>query len=211
MSNLLVLLICFGAGVMLRKCDRVPDNAHQAVNAFIIHVALPAVTLVQLHQVRLDTDLAISVAMPYLLFGLAALLFVALGRLFALSKATVGGLLLTAGLGNTSFVGLPMIEAFFGAEHMAVGIFRSNQLALACGLAFKLLVGPLIVLGAYYLWYGTHETAVRVEAAMPPMIGGAIVAGQYGLNPPLLTLMVGIGIPLSFITLPLWWLGLNSL
>jgi predicted permease len=42
---------------------------------------------------------------------------------------------------------------------------------------------------------------------MPPMIGASIVAMEHELDPPLLTLMVGIGIPLGFLTLPVWfWL-----
>jgi hypothetical protein len=36
------------------------------------------------------------------------------------------------------------------------------------------------------------------EAAMGPQIGGAIVGIQHGLNPPLITMMVGLGITLSF-------------
>jgi predicted permease len=43
------------------------------------------------------------------------------------------------------------------------------------------------------------------EAAMGPMIGASIVAMDYELDPPLVTLMVGIGIPVSFLTLPAWW------
>jgi malate permease and related proteins len=34
------------------------------------------------------------------------------------------------------------------------------------------------------------------EAAMGPMIGGSIVAMDHDLDPPLLTLVVGVGIPL---------------
>jgi hypothetical protein len=34
---------------------------------------------------------------------------------------------------------------------------------------------------------------------------------QYGLNPTLITLMVGIGVALSFVTLPVWYLGLAAL
>ena len=43
------------------------------------------------------------------------------------------------------------------------------------------------------------------EAAMGPMIGASIVAMDHELDPPLVTLMVGIGIPLSFLTVPAWW------
>ena len=43
------------------------------------------------------------------------------------------------------------------------------------------------------------------EAAMGPMIGASIVAMDHELDPPLLTLMVGVGIPLLFLTIPVWW------
>jgi predicted permease len=49
------------------------------------------------------------------------------------------------------------------------------------------------------------------EAAMPPQIGAAIVAMERDLDPQLVTLMVGIGIPLSFLTLPMWRYGLSLL
>ena len=49
------------------------------------------------------------------------------------------------------------------------------------------------------------------EAAMAPMIGASIVAMDHELDPPLLTLMVGVGIPLSFLTLPAWWYLLGLL
>jgi len=51
-----------------------------------------------------------------------------------------------------------------------------------------------------------HVLSVTVfEAAMGPMIGASIVAIDHELDPPLLTLMVSVGIPLSFLTLPAWW------
>ena len=61
------------------------------------------------------------------------------------------------------------------------------------------------------LSHGGAVTRVTLfEAAMGPQIGGAIVAMQYGLNAPLITLMVGVGITLSFLTLPLWYMALRS-
>jgi predicted permease len=79
---------------------------------------------------------------------------------------------------------------------------------LTAGLGFKLLLGPAVVaalfLGVFGLSGRVGEVAV-FEAAMGPMIGGSVVAIQHGLNPRLVTLMVGIGIPLSLATAAGWW------
>jgi predicted permease len=40
---------------------------------------------------------------------------------------------------------------------------------------------------------------------MAPRIGASIVAQEHKLDPALVTLTVGVGIPLSFMTLPIWW------
>jgi predicted permease len=45
---------------------------------------------------------------------------------------------------------------------------------------------------------------------MAPMIGASIVAQEHKLDPQLITLMVGIGIALSFLTLPVWWYALQG-
>ena len=44
-----------------------------------------------------------------------------------------------------------------------------------------------------------------LEAGMAPMITGTILASNYGLKPKLSSMMVGIGIPLSFVTLAFWY------
>jgi len=85
---------------------------------------------------------------------------------------------------------------------------------LSVGLVFKLVLGPLLIMAALVKGFGLSGPTTQVtifEAAMAPQIGGAIVAMEHKLNPPLVTLMVGIGIPLSFLTLPLWWHALRGL
>jgi predicted permease len=44
-----------------------------------------------------------------------------------------------------------------------------------------------------------------MEAAMAPMITGSIIAITHDLEPKLASLLVGIGIPLSFFTLGIWY------
>jgi predicted permease len=298
MTNLVMLFVCLAAGMLLRVTNRLPDNAHTTINGFIINVALPALILAKIHNLHLSTALVWPVLMPWILFALGTVLFVALARLLRLSKLTTGALILTAGLGNTSFVGLPMIQAFYGPGQLATGILidqlgtylvlstagitvaclfssstappreialriakfpplialaialatnalpdpawltglfgrlgdtlaplalvsvgfqlkfkslRGCVMPLSLGLIFKLLFGPAIIALLYLgvLARGGEMTQVTLfEAAMGPQIGGAVVAMQYGFDPALITLMVGIGITLSFLTLPLWYLVL---
>jgi predicted permease len=295
MQNIILLLLCLAIGIALRRFDRVPDNAHTTLNVFIIYVAFPALILSQVHGLHLDATLLVSVLMPWAMFAIGGSFFWAMARYFKLPSTTIGALTLTGGLANTSFIGLPMIEAFYGRSGIATGIlidtlgsylvlstlgitiaciyssgtasardvairvvtfppliavavamalmyisypewlsgvlarlggtlaplalvsvglqlrldaWRGNRMPLAVGLGYKLIAAPAFF-GALYLGgLGLHDGNMRVtvlESAMGPMIGGSIVASQYGLNPPLVTLMVGVGTLLAFITTTGWW------
>jgi predicted permease len=300
MSNIILLFLCMLIGITLRRYGRVPENAHAAINGFLINVSLPALTLLQIHSIKLQSTLAYAIAMPWLLFTIAVLFFWGAARILRFTPATTGGLILVAGLGNTSFVGLPMIETFYGANGMPIGILidqlgtylvlstlgiavaalfssgtasgagvlkriytfppfialfasllllpveypdwlvavlrrlgdtlaplalvsvglqlRLDQLSgikvpLSIGIAFKLLVGPALVMLVYVGLLRAAGNVVQItlfESAMGPMIGASIVAIQHGLNPPLITLLVGLGITASFLSLPLWWYVLQG-
>jgi malate permease and related proteins len=300
MPNLALLIVCFLLGIAMRRLGRFPDNTPSVLNGFIIHVSLPALTLFYVHELPLDRSLAYPTAMPWALFGLGFLFFLATGRLARWPRATVGGLILTGSLANTSFLGLPMIETFYGPGYLGLGILidqlgtymvlstlgilaavaysagdaspaaiakkillfppfqavllalvlkpidypevvevvlaklgatlaplalvsvgyqlrlaevRGRAPALATGLAFQLVIGPAMLLALFVGGLGAGGTIVQVaifEAAMAPQIGASIVAMEHKLDPPLVTLMVGIGIPLSFLTLPAWWYVLQG-
>jgi malate permease and related proteins len=82
---------------------------------------------------------------------------------------------------------------------------RGKATALATGLFFRLVLAPALILLLFAGLFGAEGQTMRVtvfEAAMPPMIGASIVAMDHELDPPLLTLMISVGIPLSFLTLP---------
>jgi predicted permease len=79
---------------------------------------------------------------------------------------------------------------------------------LVTGLAYKLIIAPLIILYAasYLLKLSGIVIAVSIiETAMPPMIMGSVLAVKFDLNPKLANLVVGIGIPVSAITLAFWY------
>jgi hypothetical protein len=170
MANFLVLVTCLVAGWALRTGGRVGDNAHQPLNAAIIHLALPAVTLRTLHGFEFDREHLLPVLMPWALFALGAALFWALGRALALTRAQVGALTLVGGLGNTSFIGLPMIETLHGREGLGLGLLIDQ-------LGSYLVLSTLGVAAAAWYAAGGRVSAremVRRVATFPPVI--ALVA-----------------------------------
>ena len=79
---------------------------------------------------------------------------------------------------------------------------------LTLGLTFKLLIMPAFFCFLYLFILGKSGIIFDVsimESAMAPMITASILASTYGLKPKLSSMMIGFGIPLSFITLAFWF------
>ena len=165
MNNLLLLILCFVAGMLLRRFRRMPDNAPATLNSFIIHVSLPALTLLYIHQLKLGGDVLFTGLMAWIVFGLSVGLFWFVGRWLNLSRATTGALMLVGGLGNTSFFGLPMVEAFYGKEGLTTAII-ADQL----GSFFALSVLGITVAGIYSSGRPTAAQIVKRIALFPPFI-----------------------------------------
>jgi predicted permease len=76
----------------------------------------------------------------------------------------------------------------------------------AIGLGVRLLLAPAVVASLLFsLGQPGRATSVTIaEAAMAPMITGALLAIESGLSPRLAGLMVGLGVPISLLTVPAW-------
>ncbi len=75
------------------------------------------------------------------------------------------------------------------------------------GLGVRLLLTPAVVAVLLLRVLDQSGLATQVtiaEAAMAPMITGALLAIESGLAPRLASLMVGLGVPLSLLTVPVW-------
>ncbi len=89
-----------------------------------------------------------------------------------------------------------------------IGHLGKHLAPLVAGLGYRLLLAPLAAYAIYRMAGMMGDPVTRVallEMAMPPMLGASAIALDHDLEPDLVALMIGIGIPLSMLTAPLWW------
>ncbi|WP_027001336.1 AEC family transporter [Hugenholtzia roseola] len=116
MSNLVLLLLCLGAGLIFARLPAFPKEAHKGINAFLIWVSLPAISLLYIPKLEWSWAMLFPALMPWLILLLAIPFFVFLGKLFSWQRSTVGALILVGGLSNTSFVGFPLLEYLYESK-----------------------------------------------------------------------------------------------
>jgi predicted permease len=122
MDSIILIFICIITGAALRWSNTVPANAHVALNNFVIYISLPGLALYYIPKIEINTQLLYPLGIAWLGFSFAWLLFGLLGRALSWPKKLTGCLILTAGLGNTSFVGFPVIEALYGKQGLQTAI-----------------------------------------------------------------------------------------
>ena len=83
MTNLILLILCFIAGMLLHRFKRMPVNTPAVLNSFIIHVSFPALTLLSLHDLKLSGDIGLMAAMAWLCFA-------TVGRFLLVARALAG-------------------------------------------------------------------------------------------------------------------------
>lgn len=293
MSAMLLLFACLILGALVARYAQPPAGMVPGINWWVLNVALPALVLELIPKLKFDPQLWFPVAAMWLTFGGAWLLFGLLGPRLGWSRQRTGALILVCGLGNTAYMGYPMVEALHGKAGLALAVVadqlgafpvlasagivvasvysgRSLQLrpivrrivtfpafialvvgviaglcggwpaliegvfapvgatltplalfsvglqlrfqpgqrqlgAASWGLGWKLLLAPLLcwAVGTAAGVDGLVLTVGVLQAAMAPMVSAAILAGEYGLEPALVNTVLGAGIVLSLLTVPL--------
>lgn len=297
MVNIILIVVFLLLGFLIQRFRFVPPDTSKFLNNYLIYIVLPALALRFLPKIELRTELLLPVAAAWIGFGLSWLIFGTLGKKYGWGNSITGCLVITAGLANTSFVGIPIIQALYGEEGVQIALlidqagsfiivssvavivasiysvgkkrkrditrkiltfppflfflvafglnFYSLEIGgrfdgllqiitatltpvaltsvglqlkmdfaalkskfLWYGLTYKLLLIPLVILLLFKYVFQLEGLILQVsvmEAAMAPMITGSIIAITHDLEPKLASLLVGIGIPLSFFTLAIWY------
>ncbi len=144
MSALLMLFVCLLLGVLVARHARLPAGIVPGINWWVINVALPALVLELIPPLKFERELWFPVAAMWLTFFGAWLLFGLLGPRLGWSRQRIGALILVCGLGNTSFMGYPLIEALHGKPGLALAVVADQ---LGC---FPLLASVGIVVASLY-------------------------------------------------------------
>lgn len=294
------------AGILCKRLRHFPTHTPQALNAFIIYLSLPCLVLSQLPKLLVTMDFSgnwwLPVSMAWICFIISYFLISKIGNKLGWRDAKIGALILTVGLGNTSFVGIPLLEAIIGPEAVPVGIladqpgsflvlstlgilvaarysgakitpgfmakriftfppfialivsflwffifgikhpeslnnlfpafekvggtlvplalfavgfqlqfdlniFKRRWIPLAIGLSLRLIIFPAFFAFFYIKVLGGNDLVTHVvvlESAMATMITAAVVANEFNLDSEIANLMVGMSIPISLISVPLW-------
>lgn len=103
-------------GIILKRTKIVPENFHTSLNAFVINISLSAFSLYYISKIELNNSVIYPVLVAWIGIFVAIAFFSILGKFFGWKYSVIGALIMCAGFGNTSFLGIPVIQAMYGEE-----------------------------------------------------------------------------------------------
>jgi predicted permease len=121
-SALLTVVSFLLVGYTLQRLNRLPANAAEVLNRFVIDICLPATILRLVPKLSLGPGVAPLVIVPWVMAGLAYLLVRLLARPLGLDATTRTALFLATALGNTSFLGFPLCSALLGEGSIPLAV-----------------------------------------------------------------------------------------
>ncbi|WP_346949634.1 AEC family transporter [Dyella sp.] len=174
MTALILLFVCLLLGLLVQRHARPPAGTVQGINWWVINIALPALVLQLVPKVQVNAQLWFPVATMWITFFGAWALFAALGCGLGWSRGRVGALTLVCGLGNTSFMGYPMMQALHGSEGLTLAVVADQ---LGC---FPLLASAGVVVANIYAGGSTDAGAIARRILTFPAFLALVLGGIVG-------------------------------
>lgn len=114
MENFVLILLALVAGYLLKQLKILPKDAPIALNQFVIYISLPAMILLQIPKLQFSMEALIPVVISWAVMVLSVFLVLAASKFFNFSREIEGSLLLVSVLNNSSFLGIPIVNAYLG-------------------------------------------------------------------------------------------------
>ena len=122
MENFVLIGVCIVLGMILRATKSIHPDAHKGINTWVLYIALPAVSFKYLPQVQWGWEMAFPIIATFLV-TIGSMFFMAIySKMKGYSRRSQSTLSLISGYSNTSFVGFPLITAFFGEQYLSIAI-----------------------------------------------------------------------------------------
>jgi len=134
MENFTLIILAIFIGYLINKLKIFPQEAPIILNQFVLNISLPAMILLQIPKLTFSIEVIIPVVVAWVVITISALTILLISKILDFSKETTGALLLVAVLGNTSFVGIPLMHAYFGESALAY-VLMYDQLGSFIALA----------------------------------------------------------------------------
>lgn len=134
MANFILIGFCIIIGILFRHKQLVPADTHKGINTWIINIALPAVSFKYLVHLNLSSELLVPALSPVVIFAGAIAFIFLVSRFYKVTKENLGAMQLASGLSNTSFVGFPLILAYFSEKEISIAIICDQMTFLLFSL-----------------------------------------------------------------------------
>lgn len=172
MEKFIVISVFVCLGGLLKRLPVFPSQTAQVLNLFALYVSLPAVILVKAPQIQFSHEMILPAVIPWAMLLFSVVLVLWGGKVCRWSRDVIGVLLLVVPIGNTSFMGVPMVTAFFGEKGIPSLIIYDQV-----GTTLIFAVYGSVILAAY-----GSEMKIRP----------AEIAGRAILFPPTMALVLGL-------------------
>lgn len=122
MMNFIMIAVCITAGMIMKAARIIHPDAHKGINTWILYIALPAVSFKYLPKVIWSPAMILPVVSAVVVAAGSWCFMNIYCRHKQYSKRTRATLELAGGYSNTSFIGFPLIIAYFGEQFISIAI-----------------------------------------------------------------------------------------
>lgn len=134
MENFALILLAILIGYVISRLNIFSKDAPTILNQFVIYISLPAMILLQVPKLSFSIDMVIPIVIAWGVMSISAILILLLSRFFSFSREITGCLMLVSILTNSSFLGIPIINAYMGESALAY-VLVYDQLGTFIALA----------------------------------------------------------------------------
>jgi predicted permease len=189
------IIVLMLIGMVLQKADAPADFA-KSLNFFVIYVSLPATVLIQVPKIHLDLSALGVILIPWILLPIVVAIVIAMTKNHP--PHVRAALLLVMPLGNTSFVGIPIIHTLLGEEAIPY-VLMYDQFGTFLMLS---LYGAAVI--ARYETGSFHKRLILKKLLLFPPFIVLIIALCFGEMPvsvhPYLQLLSSTLVPLALVS-----------